>query len=82
MTENDVITPINNDPMEKRNEFIDHSSYLFADILTKVLKKCFSFRPSSKHITLAQTPLFDWCHGNQKVNFMKKKKKKSSLQKL
>ena len=24
MTENDVNPPINNDPMEKRNEFIDH----------------------------------------------------------
>ena len=28
MTENDVNLPINNDPMEKRNEFIDHPSYL------------------------------------------------------
>ena len=28
MTENDVNPPINNDPMEKRNEFIDHPSYL------------------------------------------------------
>ena len=27
MTENDVNPPINNDPMEKRNEFIDHPSY-------------------------------------------------------
>ena len=26
--ENDVNPPINNDPMEKRNEFIDHPSYL------------------------------------------------------
>ena len=30
MTENDVNPPINNDPMEKkkRNEFIDHPSYI------------------------------------------------------
>ena len=28
MTENDVNPPIHNDPMEKRNEFIDHPSYL------------------------------------------------------
>ena len=28
MTENDVNPPITNDPMEKRNEFIDHPSYL------------------------------------------------------
>ena len=27
MTENYVNPPINNDPMEKRNEFIDHPSY-------------------------------------------------------
>ena len=26
MTENDVNPPINNDPMEKRNEFIGHPS--------------------------------------------------------
>ena len=29
MTENDVSPPINNDPMEKRNKFIDHLSYLY-----------------------------------------------------
>ena len=28
MTENDVNPPINSDPMEKRNEFIDHPSYI------------------------------------------------------
>ena len=28
MIENDVNPPINNDPMEKRNEFIDHPSYV------------------------------------------------------
>ena len=28
MRENDVNPPINNDPMEKRKEFIDHPSYL------------------------------------------------------
>ena len=28
MTENDVIPTINNDPMEKRNEFIDQPSYI------------------------------------------------------
>ena len=28
MTENNVNPPINNDPMEKRNEFIDHPSYV------------------------------------------------------
>ena len=28
MTENEVNPPINNDPMEKRNEFIDHPLYL------------------------------------------------------
>ena len=28
MTENDVNPLINNDPMDKRNEFIDHPSYL------------------------------------------------------
>ena len=27
MTENDVTPPIYNDPMEKRNKFIDHPSY-------------------------------------------------------
>ena len=27
MTENDVNPPINNDPMEKRNKFIDHPLY-------------------------------------------------------
>ena len=27
MTENDINPPINNDPMEKRNGFIDHPSY-------------------------------------------------------
>ena len=31
MTENDVNPPINNDPMEKRNEFIDHPSYHIGD---------------------------------------------------
>ena len=30
MTENDVNPPINNDPMEKINEFIDHPSYVLA----------------------------------------------------
>ena len=33
MTENDVNPPINNDPMEKRNEFIDHPSYYFVDFI-------------------------------------------------
>ena len=28
MTENDVNPPINNDPMEKRNELFDHPSYV------------------------------------------------------
>ena len=28
MTENGVNPSINNDPMEKRNEFIDHPSYI------------------------------------------------------
>ena len=28
MTENDVNPHIDNDPMEKRNEFIDHPSYI------------------------------------------------------
>ena len=28
MTENGVTLLINNDPMEKRNEFIDYSSYI------------------------------------------------------
>ena len=28
MTENDVYSLINNDPIEKRNEFIDHPSYI------------------------------------------------------
>ena len=28
MTENDVNPPINYDPMEKRNKFIDHPSYV------------------------------------------------------
>ena len=27
MAENDVNPPLNNDPVEKRNEFIDHPSY-------------------------------------------------------
>ena len=30
MTEKDVNPPINNDPMEKRNEFIDHPSYVLS----------------------------------------------------
>ena len=30
MTENEVNPSINNDPMEKRNEFIDHPSYIQA----------------------------------------------------
>ena len=42
LTENDVNPPINNDPMEKRNEFIDHpaynSAYIAADVHELSLK--------------------------------------------
>ena len=31
MTENDVNPHIDNDPMEKRNEFIDHPSYVVCE---------------------------------------------------
>ena len=34
MIENDVNQPINNDPTEKRNEFIDHPLYMY-----KIMKK-------------------------------------------
>ena len=38
MTENDVNPHINNDPMEKRNEFIDHPSYVFN--LKRFMQSC------------------------------------------
>ena len=37
MTENDVNPPINDDPMEKRNEFIDHPLYIGALFKTSAL---------------------------------------------
>ena len=39
MTENDVNPPINNDPMEKRNKFINHPSYMKVLIRLRVLKR-------------------------------------------
>ena len=47
MTENDANLPINNDPIEKRNEFIDHPSYLY-----------FSHRLHTKTVTVTVT--FYW----------------------
>ena len=38
MTENDVNPPINNDPMEKRNEFIDPPSYMYMYVVVSVLR--------------------------------------------
>ena len=43
MTENDVNPPINNDPMEKRNEFIDHPSYL--QPANQLVKSAITFEP-------------------------------------
>ena len=37
MIEDDVTPPINNDPMEKRNEFIDHPSYLTYFVLASAV---------------------------------------------
>ena len=37
MTENDVNPLINNDPMEKRNEFIDHPSYMHFTVFDEFL---------------------------------------------
>ena len=42
MTENDVNPPINNNPMEKRNEFIDHPSYVLWFISTVFLVQEFT----------------------------------------
>ena len=44
MTENDVNPPINHDPMEKRNKFIDHPSYLQSDRQIKKKKNKFTFQ--------------------------------------
>ena len=38
MTEDDVNPPINNDAMEKRNEFIDHPSYMSLIITERNIK--------------------------------------------
>ena len=44
MTGNDVNPPINNDSMEKRNEFIDHPSYSYAQVKSVILyAKCEKF---------------------------------------
>ena len=51
MTENDVNPPINNDPVEKRNEFIDHPSYLCF-----MLKKITTLA-ENKHLLVANTCL-------------------------
>ena len=56
MTENDVNPPINNDPMEKRNEFIDHPSYKDAEIATFVLLRLIFIQQSQHYIfSLSET---------------------------
>ena len=64
MTENDVNPYINNDPMEKRNKFIDHPSYMIVCSYLSVycylshLFKCFM----SKFYTMTLTihVIFSW----------------------
>ena len=52
MTENDVNPPINNGPMEKRNKFVDHPSYIFKSL----------FQPKYSYL------LLDSVQPNTKVN--------------
>ena len=58
MTENDVNPPINNDPMEKRNEFIDHPSYIrhINDIVSEIRTNIRLFADDSSLYNIVQNP--------------------------
>ena len=60
MTENDVNSPINNDPMEKRNKFINHLSYYHEGIyLASLSKPC---QVDDRILNLHQTVILDFVY--------------------